>query len=100
MRFSRGSVRIAHATGAVDCASETKAMRQEPTPAEQQDSLEHWRHIVPVLQRAWHVGRRPLRHLWIQVDTLATPLSERPLWCVAAGLLAGSLLGTAVDLPL
>src|SRR5919201_1744450 len=38
--------------------------------------------------------------IWQQVDTLVTPLSERPLWCVAAGLLAGSLLGTALDLPL
>ena len=53
----------------------------------------------PWLQRAWHVGRH-LRDLWQQADTLVTPLSERPLWCVAAGLLAGSLLGTAVDLPL
>src|SRR5262245_62973101 len=41
-----------------------------------------------------------MRNLWQQADTLVTPLSERPLWCVAAGLLAGSLLGTAVDLPL
>ena len=38
--------------------------------------------------------------IWQQVDTPVTPLSERPLWCVAAGLLAGSLLGTAWDLPL
>ena len=68
-------------------------MRQEPTPAVRQDSLGHWRRIVPVLQRAWHVGRRQLRNLWQQADTLVTPLSERPLWCVAAGLLAGSLLG-------
>src|SRR5437763_13640609 len=35
-----------------------------------------------------------------QADTLVTPLRERPPWCVAAGLLAGSLLGTAWDLPL
>ena len=75
-------------------------MKQEPTPAVRQDSLRHWRHIVSVLQCAWHVGRRRLHNFWQQADTLATPLSERPLWCVAAGLLAGSLLGTAVDLPL
>src|SRR3989440_4658548 len=75
-------------------------MRQEPTLTVQQDSLGHWRRIVPVLQCAWHVGRRRLRNLWQQADTLVTPLSERPLWCVAAGLLAGSLLGTAWDLPL
>src|SRR6266566_209360 len=83
-----------------NCASETRAMRQEPTPAVRQDSLGHWRRIVPVLQHAWHVGRCQLRNLWQQADTLVTPLSERPLWCAAAGLLAGSLLGTAVDLPL
>ena len=53
-----------------------------------------------MLQRAWHVGRHQWCDLWQQADTLVTPLSERPLWCVAAGLLAGSLLGTAVDLPL
>src|SRR4029453_17021456 len=41
-----------------------------------------------------------LHNLWQQADTLVTPLSERPLWCVAAGLLAGSLLGTTVDLSL
>jgi len=41
-----------------------------------------------------------MRDRWQRADTLVTPLSERPLWCVAAGLLAGSLLGTAVDLPL
>src|SRR5712691_9270371 len=79
---------------------ETRAMRQEPTPAVRQGSLGHWRRIVPVLQCAWHVGRRQLRDLWQQADTLVIPLSERPLWCVAAGLLVGSLLGTAVDLPL
>ena len=33
-------------------------------------------------------------------EDIVTPLRERPLWCVAAGLLAGSLLGTAIDLPL
>src|SRR5437016_2648954 len=65
-------------------------MRQELTPAVRQDSLGHWRRMVPVLQR----------DCWQRADTLVTPLSERPLWCVAAGLLAGSLLGTAVDLPL
>src|SRR5262245_43626390 len=75
-------------------------MRQEPTPAVRQGSLGHWRSIVPALQHAWHGGCRQLRNLWQQVDTLVIPLSERPLWCVAAGLLAGSLLGTAVDLPL
>jgi hypothetical protein len=78
-------------------------MRQEPTPAVQQSPLGYWRCTVPGLpeiQRAWHVGRRQLRDRWQQADTLVTPLSERPLWCVAAGLLAGSLLGTAVDLPL
>src|SRR4029450_13736152 len=74
-------------------------MNQAPTPPVRQDSLGQWRRIVPVLQRTWHVGRRQLHDLWQQVDTLVTPLSERPLWCVAAGLLAGSLLGTAVDLP-
>ena len=84
----------------MDGMHETKAMRQEPTPAGQQDSLAHWRRIVPVLQCAWHVGRHQLHNFWQQADTLVTPLSERPLWCVAAGLLAGSLLGTAVDLPL
>src|SRR5215470_8756320 len=41
-----------------------------------------------------------VRYVWQQSDTLIAPLSERPLWCVAAGLLAGSLLGTALDLPL
>jgi competence protein ComEC len=75
-------------------------MRQEPTPAVRQDSQGHWRCIAPGLQRAWHVARRPLRDRWPQADSLVTPLSERPLWCVAAGLMAGSLLGTAVDLPL
>ena len=75
-------------------------MRQELTPAVREDSLGQWRRIVLVLQRAWHGGCRQLRNLWQQADTLVTPLSERPLWCVAAGLLAGSLLGTAVDLPL
>src|SRR5687768_5966812 len=75
-------------------------MRQEPTPAVRQDSQGHWRGIVPGLQRAWRVGRRQLRDRWPQADSLVTPLSERPLWCVAAGLLAGSLLGTAVDLSL
>ena len=44
--------------------------------------------------------QRQLRYVWQQADTLVAPLSERPLWCAAAGLLAGSLLGTAVDLPL
>jgi len=53
-------VRIAHATGAVDCASETKAMKQESTPAVQQDSLGIER-IAAVFQRTWHVGRRHLR---------------------------------------
>ena len=43
---------------------------------------------------AWYAS------VWQPVDSLVTPLSERPLWCVAAGLLAGSLLGTAWDLPL
>src|SRR5262249_17440568 len=43
---------------------------------------------------AWYAS------VWQPVDSLVTPLSERPLWCVAAGLLAGSLLGTAIDLPL
>src|SRR6266487_4674963 len=40
------------------------------------------------------------KSLKVKADTLIAPLSERPLWCVAAGLLAGSLLGTAIDLPL
>ena len=75
-------------------------MNQTPTPVIRQDFLEHWRRIAAVVQCAWHGGRRQLRHLWQQADTLVAPLSERPLWCVAAGLLAGSLLGTAVDLPL
>src|SRR5215475_13665059 len=75
-------------------------MRHQPTPAVRQDYMWRWRRIVPVLQRAWHVARRQLHGLWQQADTLVAPLSERPLWCVAAGLLAGSLLGTAVDLPL
>ena len=41
-----------------------------------------------------------LRDVWQLADTFVAPLSERPLWCVAAGLLAGSLLGTTFDLPL
>src|SRR5712691_7077104 len=41
-----------------------------------------------------------LRGVWQLADTFVAPLSERPLWCVAAGLLAGSLLGTTFDLPL
>jgi competence protein ComEC len=57
-------------------------MKQEPTPTV-----------------GWDFGWR-WRGCWQQVDTLVTPLRERPLWCVAAGLLAGSLLGTAVNLPL
>jgi competence protein ComEC len=56
--------------------------------------------MTAALQRAWHGGRRQLRNLWQRAETLVAPLSERPLWCVAAGLLAGSLLGTAADLPL
>ena len=44
--------------------------------------------------------QRQMRDVWQQADTLIAPLSERPLWCVAAGLLVGSLLGTAIDLPL
>src|SRR5215510_7425355 len=44
--------------------------------------------------------QRQMRYVWQQADTLIAPLSERPLWCVTAGLLAGSLLGTAIDLPL
>src|SRR5262245_35238539 len=59
----------------------------------------HWHaFVVPLLQHGWQVGRRRMRDLWQQADTLVTPLSERPLWCVTAGLLAGSLLGTALDL--
>jgi hypothetical protein len=84
----------------VDGMHETRAMRQEPTRAVRQDPLGHWRRIVSVLQRACHVGCRQLHDRWQQADTLVTPLSERPLWCVAAGLLAGSLLGTTVDNPL
>ena len=56
--------------------------------------------MAAALQRAWHGGHRQLRSVWQQADTRVVTLSERPLWCVAAGLLAGSLLGTAVDLPL
>src|SRR5437588_8256983 len=52
---------------------------------------DHFRPPLSV-RRHWHALQ--------QADTLVTPLSERPLWCVAAGLLAGSLLGTAIDLPL
>src|SRR4029453_2933667 len=74
-------------------------MRHQPTPVVRQDCVWRWRRIVSVLQYAWHSGYQ-LRNLWRQADTLVTPLSERPLWCVAAGLLAGSLLGTAVELPL
>src|SRR5215510_14613587 len=85
---------------AVDGTHETKAMNQAPTPAVRQDCVWHWRRVVPVLQRAWHVGRRKLHHLWQQVDTLASPLSELPLCCVAAVLLVGSLLGTTFYLPL
>src|SRR5947208_2820182 len=84
----------------VDCASETKAMKQASTPAARQDCVWHWRRVVPVLQHTWHIGHRHLHDRWQQTDTLVAPLSERPLWCVAAGLLVGSLLGTAVDLPL
>src|SRR5215468_4191734 len=75
-------------------------MKQEPTPPVRQDGVWPWRRVVSWLQRAWHIGHRQLRDRWQQADTLVTPLSERPLWCVAAGLLAGSLLGTTVDLPL
>src|SRR6266852_2934315 len=74
-------------------------MNQAPTPAVRQDCVWHWRRVVPVLQRTWHVGCRHLRDRCQQADSLVAPLRERPLWCVAAGLLAGSLLGTAVDLP-
>ena len=66
----------------MDGRHETRAMKQEPTLAVGQDGRWWW------------------RDCWQQADTLVAPLSERPLWCVAAGLLAGSLLGTAVDLPL
>ena len=52
---------------------------------------DHFRPPLSV-RRHWHALQ--------QADTLVTPLRERPLWCVAAGLLAGSLLGTAIDLPL
>jgi len=72
----------------------------QPTPTVQHNALWPWRCVVLLLQRGWHIGCRQLRSAWPQVDTLVTPLSERPLWCVAAGLLAGSLLGTAIDLPL
>src|SRR5262245_33853255 len=65
----------------VDGMHETRATQQAPTPAVRQD---FW----------WW------RDCWQQADTLIAPLRERPMWCVAAGLLAGSLLGTAVDLPL
>src|SRR5215831_12422662 len=65
-----------------------------------QGSLWYWGRVVPLLQHGWQVGRRRMRDLWQQADTLVTPLSERPLWCVTAGLLAGSLLGTALDLSL
>jgi competence protein ComEC len=50
--------------------------------------------------RTFAVIHGQLRRAGQQADAGATGLSERPLWCVAAGLLAGSLLGTAVDLPL
>ena len=66
----------------MDGMHETRAMKQEPAPAVEQDFW-WWR-----------------RDCWQQADTFIAPLSERPLWCVAVGLLAGSLLGTAVDLPL
>ncbi|HEY5866544.1 MAG TPA: ComEC family competence protein, partial [Candidatus Tectomicrobia bacterium] len=66
----------------MDGRHKTRAMNQEPTLAIGQDGRWWW------------------RDCWPQADTLVAPLSERPLWCVAAGLLTGSLLGTAVDLPL
>ena len=65
-----------------------------------QGSLWYWGRVVPLLQRGWHGGCGQVCDTWQQADTLVTPLSERPLWCMAAGLLAGSLLGTAIDLPL
>src|SRR5207244_10247304 len=74
--------------------------KYQPTSAIRQGSLWYWGRVVPLLQRGWHVGCRQVRNTWHQADTLITPLGERPLWCVAAGLLAGSLLGTAIDLPL
>ena len=72
----------------------------QPTPTVQHNSLWPWRCVVLLLQRGWHVWHYQVRHVWPQADTLVTPLSERPLWCVAAGLLVCSLLGTAIDLPL
>ena len=66
----------------MDGRHKTRAMKQEPAPDVGQDC--GWRQ----------------RDSWQQADTLVAPWSERPLWCVAVGLLAGSLLGTAVDLPL
>lgn len=42
----------------------------------------------------------PRLRRWQQVDAYCTPLRARPLWCVVLGLLTGSLLGTAADLPL
>lgn len=42
-----------------------------------------------------------IRHtLWYGLESLVALASDRPLWCVTAGLLLGSLLGTAIDLPL
>src|SRR5262245_66594801 len=75
-------------------------MKQEPTPPVRQDGVWPWRRVVSWLQRAWHIGHRQLRDRGQHADTFVTPLSERPLWCVAAGLLAGRLLGTVVDLHL
>lgn len=59
-----------------------------------------WARVLLLLQYGWRCGCGQLYRAGQQVDALVTPLSERPLWCVTAGLLLGSLLGTAVDLPL
>jgi len=44
--------------------------------------------------------QRQMRDVWQQADTLIAPLSERPLWCVAAGLLVAACSGPRFDLPL
>src|SRR5262245_45251809 len=75
-------------------------MKHRAMPDIQQGSWWDWGRVVPLRQCGWHVGWRQGRVALQQADSLVTPLGERPLWCVAAGLLAGSLLGTAWDLPL
>ena len=73
-------------------------MRLPSTPAVLQH-LQSWvRFPVALLRRGGRASRHVARLALHRLEALLLPLSDRPLLCCSAGLLAGSVLGTAVPL--